>query len=517
MKRVAIYNRFLKTAGGGEKHMGAIAEYLSIKKGYQVDIISHDKIDMNWLCKRLSINLSKCTLVLEPTRNDHEIERLSAAYDIFINCTHGSRLQPKASYNAILIYFPFLYRFYQLRANPYFHNFFKNTINSLSQGSIQILEGAYSMELLKEKRGFWTSKKFTFTVLGNKLPSLHLVIKAMPVVNIGSLQSLLEKIVINGISTAFQVEDERLFLKISAPKIVNKIEIFLSQTIQLEDDSRPLSMFVYGIGLDKAFHSWFDRFSFKRANYFYSLQGHIDFIEYLNVYDVVWSNSNYTKRWLKRIWGKDSTILYPMIPVEDFKPAKDKKKVILSVGRFFAGGHNKKHIPMIRTFQKMCNEGLKEWEFHLCGGAHKESEDIAYIQEVKSLIVGYPIFLHFDIPFPKLQQQYAEATIFWHAAGFGESERKNPDKFEHFGITTVEAMAAGCIPIVINKAGQKEIVNNEVNGFLWNSLRELKQITYKVINLNIGAQERIKKEAIKKASHYGQRLLERTLEASLDI
>ena len=29
-------------------------------------------------------------------------------------------------------------------------------------------------------------------------------------------------------------------------------------------------------------------------------------------------------------------------------------------------------------------------------------------------------------------------------------------KFEHFGITTVEAMSAGCIPVVINREVRKK-------------------------------------------------------------
>ena len=45
---------------------------------------------------------------------------------------------------------------------------------------------------------------------------------------------------------------------------------------------------------------------------------------------------------------------------------------------------------------------------------------------------------------------------------------------------TVEAMAAGCVPIVINKGGQREIVEHGVSGFLWNTLEELKLYTMRV-------------------------------------
>ena len=38
------------------------------------------------------------------------------------------------------------------------------------------------------------------------------------------------------------------------------------------------------------------------------------------------------------------------------------------------------------------------------------------------------------------------------------------------------------MPVVINKGGQPEIVENEKSGFLWNSLEELKDNTLKLIN-----------------------------------
>ena len=76
----------------------------------------------------------------------------------------------------------------------------------------------------------------------------------------------------------------------------------------------------------------------------------------------------------------------------------------------------------------------------------------------------------------RLRQLYAQARIFWHAAGYGECDER-PELSEHFGMATVEAMSAGCIPVVINKGRQPEIVEHGVSGFLWNSLVELKEYT----------------------------------------
>ena len=44
-------------------------------------------------------------------------------------------------------------------------------------------------------------------------------------------------------------------------------------------------------------------------------------------------------------------------------------------------------------------------------------------------------------------------------------------------MTTVEAMQNGCVPVVIDGGGQKEIVENGVNGFRFRNEREMKKLT----------------------------------------
>ncbi len=65
------------------------------------------------------------------------------------------------------------------------------------------------------------------------------------------------------------------------------------------------------------------------------------------------------------------------------------------------------------------------------------------------------------------------ASIFWSATGLGEDEERAPWAQEHFGMTTAEAMAGGCVPVVIDRAGQREIVREGVNGFRWSTPAEL--------------------------------------------
>ena len=143
----------------------------------------------------------------------------------------------------------------------------------------------------------------------------------------------------------------------------------------------------------------------------------------------------------------------------------EKRPQILNVGRFFAGNHNKKHLVMVEAFKHMVDQGLTGWTLHLAGGTTSGEEHKAYLDSVFEQANHYPITVHPDIPFAELSELYSTSAIYWHASGFGEDDQREPEKYEHFGITTVEAMAAGCVPVVIAKGGQPEIVQHGENGF----------------------------------------------------
>jgi glycosyltransferase involved in cell wall biosynthesis len=200
----------------------------------------------------------------------------------------------------------------------------------------------------------------------------------------------------------------------------------------------------------------------------------------LESYQGVCAISRYAQTWIDRYWGVPSLLLPPPAPVEALAPG-DKKRQILSVGRFFWGSHNKKHREMIQVFKTLRGQGhLAGWELHLAGTVTPGAAHAAYLAEVRAAAAGAPVYIHTDIAFEGLRRLYGESQIYWHACGYEEDEERAPEKFEHFGITTVEAMAAGCIPIVIARGGQREIVRHGVDGFLWENLDELRRFTLQV-------------------------------------
>jgi glycosyltransferase involved in cell wall biosynthesis len=110
---------------------------------------------------------------------------------------------------------------------------------------------------------------------------------------------------------------------------------------------------------------------------------------------------------------------------------------------------------------------LDGWRLVVLGGC--EPKQRAYLDRVKHEAAGLPIDIHANAARSLVESQMSTASIFWSATGLGEDTEKRPWTNEHFGMTTAEAMAGGCVPVVIDRAGQREIVRDGVDGFRWDS------------------------------------------------
>ncbi len=185
-------------------------------------------------------------------------------------------------------------------------------------------------------------------------------------------------------------------------------------------------------------------------------------------------NSNFTKKQIDMEYGISSVVIYPPIAVDRITKTK-KQNLILSIGRFSELLQNKRQDVLIDSFKELFDQGVKDWKLVLAGGTDVGGKMLAetYKRETK----GYPIEVIENPTFSELLNLYGKASIFWYAAGYQVDEKEFPQKVEHFGITSVEAMSAGCVPIVHPKGGVLEIVTNKKDGFYWNTPTELLKLT----------------------------------------
>lgn len=202
-----------------------------------------------------------------------------------------------------------------------------------------------------------------------------------------------------------------------------------------------------------------------------------NFIKGLFIHKLVF-NSNFTAGVVKKqLPFCSSVVLYPPIDVDGFTPGK-KENIILSVARFDSPSHAKRQDILIRCFKKVYEKN-KDYKLILAGGLKGGEE---YLENMRSMAGKLPIQFVPNPNFDEIKKLYAKAKIFWHAASYDIDETKEPEKVEHFGITTAEAMSAGAVPVVINRGGQREIIDGNT-GYLCDSIEEMVNATLSLINI----------------------------------
>lgn len=218
----------------------------------------------------------------------------------------------------------------------------------------------------------------------------------------------------------------------------------------------------------------------------------------LKRYKYIICNSYFTKELIDKNFNVKSQVIYPPVDIKSIKPG-EKEKIILSVGRFSPHQlHPKKQEVLIEVFKEIYRKE-PTWRLYLVGQAKKA--DDKYLRLLKKNSRGFGIKIMENSSFEDLKSLYAKASIYWHATGFGEDENKNPEKMEHFGISTVEASSAGAVPIVIGYGGQKEIVSDNQNGLLWITKAQLYEQTLSLIN-DHSKMQKLSRAAIKNSQRF---------------
>ncbi len=244
---------------------------------------------------------------------------------------------------------------------------------------------------------------------------------------------------------------------------------------------RPLHI---GLGL-RSYVRAYDRWEWRRR---------------IESYDLTLASSRFTQTWTRRWWNVDSRVLYP--PADGACRHETKEDTILSVGRFSTRWHQKKQTEMVAAFRAFQHE-LPTWEYRCVGALSERPPDHKFLAAVQTLAAGARVRVVANLPRADLETLYARAKVFWHATGYGEDDEVHPDHLEHFGIATVEAMGAGCVPVVIDKGGQREIVEHGVSGFRWSTLDEMKEYT-RLLARDDRARAQMSEAARDRAGHFSR-------------
>lgn len=179
-------------------------------------------------------------------------------------------------------------------------------------------------------------------------------------------------------------------------------------------------------------------------------------------YAAVLANSHFTSGWIARLWGRRAQVMYPPVAIK--APEVEKRNIIVSVGRFI-DTDRKNHAWQLQAFPQFLSRVGSEWTLCLLGFCADFPKDRAYLAQLRRLTKDLPVTFVVNAERHTVFRHLSEAKLFWHTTGFDHGGSTAPRYMEHFGIATVEAMAAGCVPIVPAYGGQPEIVEHQVSGF----------------------------------------------------
>jgi glycosyltransferase involved in cell wall biosynthesis len=199
------------------------------------------------------------------------------------------------------------------------------------------------------------------------------------------------------------------------------------------------------------------------------------------------SVSDYTGRFIKKVWGRESTTLYPPCPIDQYKSfGEDKEDLVITIGRI---------VPEKRMLDFLeIASGLPSFKFAVIGAFdHKNPQYYESLRKRASSNVSFILS-----PLRGAKDILRRAKAYVHCA-----------RNEQFGIAIVEAMAAGCVPVVHDSGGPPEIVTNDV-GFRWkNTDVAISQIA------SLFAHERLRVELSRRASDRATQFSSDTFESKI--
>lgn len=152
------------------------------------------------------------------------------------------------------------------------------------------------------------------------------------------------------------------------------------------------------------------------------------------------SNSKYVQNSIDKTYGKKSSLLYPPLDLSEFKQNISKKTSIITVSRFSA----EKNLEfIINVIKNLSIDSI------IVGNTKTKSNELYYgllDSKIKKELHSSNILLLKNIPRKDLLVHLLESKVYFHASP------------ETFGLTIVEGISAGCIPIVPNNSAHLETV-----------------------------------------------------------
>ncbi len=152
------------------------------------------------------------------------------------------------------------------------------------------------------------------------------------------------------------------------------------------------------------------------------------------------TNSKFSKKVIKKYVGCESMVVYPPVEIEDYLQVSknlDRENAVITISRFTP----EKHVHLVPYIAK----ALPDVKFYVIGSVRGFQSKNYYqkvFKEVKEANLKN-VSLIPNAPHEIKLKLLGKCKVFLHLM-----------PFEHFGISVVEGMASGCVPVVHKSGGQ---------------------------------------------------------------
>lgn len=311
-------------------------------------------------------------------------------------------------------------------------------ILDLVQDRFKIMLQSSSIEFVYLRRRGWVEAKHwpRFTILGQSLGSMVLGLEA--------LLQLAPHVYVDTTGYAFTLP---LFRWLGGSKTASYVHYPTVSSDMLESVARRTRSFNNSGGISGSCLLTCLKITYYRLfGCLYGLMGRRS--------DVVMVNSSWTHGHIHKLWNPSQLfIVYPPCDTSSFEQLPLKRSVhnfrIVSVGQFRPEKNHKKQLQILSELVK---EAYPTHVTLVLVGSCRNSEDVMRVEDLrhlaKELQVSNCVEFKINQSFSHLREELGKATAALHTM-----------ENEHFGISVVECMAAGCVVVAHESGGpQQDIV-----------------------------------------------------------
>ena len=492
IRSAIVYDRFLSTLGGGERYACSYAMALR-DRGVRTTFVADELVDPSEVGERLRVNVDGISFEVADASRSGEISHLSGGADLFVNLSYLTNYVPLSTHSLLAVHFP------EARAE----DLVRRRLDAISLEEITSLIPSHVFT------GAEAAAPCDGVVIGHDT-ELHLLTR-------GTRQArLVLSLPTNSLLATASVRVESKSL--SRHFVISRGERHVVPLERYEEGSK--------IALSGTSLGWKQAVELRPGE----VVGPLATIEVVSgkprvqaetqarriravrTYSEVHANSAFTANWIERLWGIEPTVMYPAASPSTHQGKKSHK--ILHVGRFFPrtdGAHYKGQLELLTCYLSLPKSTRESWNLTFIGGAGRDSEPV--LTELMDASESENVTVITNAPGAIVQDQLDQAAIYWHATGFNGNAVAAQQ--EHFGIATVEAMAAGAVPVVIDRAGQREIVTNGVDGYRWSTREELIAATMRLVD-DRDLRSRMTVRAQHRSKDFSEAAFRRRLNAVID-